>query len=93
MRNSAARAGAGLVLLSLLLAGCSESTGGPGGAELACKEKVRAQLSQGASFTNVRSFQSNDGSWSVAGEADGFSFTCSLEYVEGERYAGDATIY
>lgn len=84
----------------LLIGGCSyavygdaESTGGPGGAELACKEKVRAQEGTATRFSDVTSYQMTDDRWQVNGTANGQSFICTLTYVSGERYTGTAELF
>ena len=72
--------------------GGTSGSGGPGGSELACKNKVRAQIGQ-AEFTNVKSYEAPEGTWTVNGFADGRTFICTLEYVDGETYRGDAQVY
>ena len=99
---------AAVVLFAGLVWACSgqESEtrkGGPGSSELACKEKVRAQLRtpSTAKFSGISSSNEGNGKWYVAGTVSASNalggtvdhrFSCDLRWISGENYSGTANV-
>lgn len=101
---------AAVAALALILSHADErgsrpapQAGGPGSAEIACKDRVRAQLRapSTARFRFATTEQESDGAWFLAGTVssqNGFGatvdtgFTCALRHVSGEVYSGSAEL-